>query len=79
MSDKNVRINQEPWDDALRVKSTGVRVGVAICLLLIIAMNTCSTEMHTRMNTRLLKEQYDLARRQYALDSLRFEQSQHRR
>ena len=73
MSDTKVRVTQEFFDDPLRVKPSGVRTWVALILLLTIAMSTCSTEAQMRENKELVKQQLEVAKKQYALDSLRFE------
>lgn len=73
MSSDKVRITQEAFDDAIRVKLRGTAATVVVLLLLTIAMNTCSTEMQTRTNTELNKQQLEIAKKQYQLDSMRFE------
>lgn len=73
MSSDKVRITQEAFDDAIRVKLRGTAATVVVLLLLTIAMNTCSTEMQTRTNTALNKQQLEIAKKQYQLDSMRFE------
>ena len=73
MSSNKVRITQEAFDDAIRVKLRGTAATVVVLLLLTIAMNTCSTEMQTRTNTELNKQQLEIAKKQYQLDSMRFE------
>lgn len=73
MSSDKVRITQEAFDDAIRVKLRGTAATVVVLLLLTIAMNTCSTEMQTRNNTELNKQQLEIAKKQYQLDSMRFE------
>ena len=73
MSSNKVRITQESFDDAIRVKLRGTAATVVVLLLLTIAMNTCSTEMQTRTNTELNKQQLEIAKKQYQLDSMRFE------
>ena len=73
MSSDKVRITQEAFDDAIRVKLRGTAATVVVLLLLAIAMNTCSTEMQTRMNTELDRQQLEIAKKQYQLDSMRFE------
>ena len=73
MSSDKVRITQEAFDDSIRVKLRGTAATVVVLLLLTIAMNTCSTEMQTRTNTALNKQQLEIAKKQYQLDSMRFE------
>ena len=73
MSDNKVKIQQDMFDEPLRVKPDGIRTAFAILLLVIIAMNTCSTEMQTRETKELTKKKLELAKKHYQLDSLRFE------
>lgn len=72
MADK-VRIEQELFDEPVRVKLRGTATLVMVLLLFSIAMNTCSTEQATREGNKINKERLELAKRQYALDSVRFE------
>lgn len=73
MNDNEVKIKQDVFDDALRVKPGGCLSEFAFVLLLAITMNTCSTEMQTRETKEMTKQKLELAKKHYQLDSLRFE------
>lgn len=86
MSGGKIRLEQDFFDEPLRVKLSGVRSWVLLTLVAIIAGNTCSTEatMHGlhevhRQQLELAKRQLELAQRQHTLDSLRFVQSQNQK
>ncbi len=78
MSDKKINIEQNSFDEAFRVKWTGGRSIAVVLILLTIMMNTCSVERHMSESNDLRKQQLEQARRQYSLDSLRFEYMKHR-
>ena len=75
MSDeiKKVRIKQDFMDDPLLVKPAGVRTWLLIILVASIALNTCESAINTRGSNELKRMQLEQAKRQYTLDSLRFE------
>ena len=74
MSDtRNVKIKQEPWDAPINVKTTGFRACVLPLLVASIALSTCATEMNTRDSVKIQKQRLEVAKKQYTLDSLRFE------
>lgn len=73
MADQKIKLEQNGFDDAFRVKWTGGRSIAVVLILLTIMMNTCATESHLRQSNELRKLQLDQSRRQYALDSLQFE------
>ena len=64
---------QSSFNEAFRVKWTGGRSIAVVMILLTIMMNTCATESHLRQSNELRKQQLEQSRRQYTLDSLRFE------
>ena len=73
MADKNIKLEQDSLDSAFRIKWTGGRSVAVVLILLTIMMTTCATEVHLRQSNELRKQQLDQSRRQYTLDSLRFE------
>ncbi len=73
MADQKIKLEQNILDDAFRVKWTGGRSIAVVLILLTIMMNTCAVETHLRQSNELRKQQLDQSKRQYALDSLRFE------
>ncbi len=79
MSGNKVKIEQDDFDNPLRVKLGGMRSWVLLMLVATIALNTCGTELNTRASAEFQRKQYELARRQYTLDSLRFVQSQNQK
>lgn len=70
---QKVKIEQDFFDDPINVKLSGVRSWLVPALIALIAFQTCATEMNTRNNTILEKEKLELAKKQYKLDSLKFE------
>lgn len=73
MPEKEVKIIQDNFDDAFRIRWTGGRSIAVVLILLTIMMNTCSVERNMSESNELRKQQLEQSRRQYSLDSLRFE------
>ncbi|MBO5946789.1 MAG: hypothetical protein J6Q44_01435 [Alphaproteobacteria bacterium] len=73
MADQKIKLEQNSFDKAFRVKWTGGHSIAVILILLTIMMNTCAVEHHLNKSNELRKLQLDQAKRQYSLDSLRFE------
>ena len=75
MSDetKNVRIKQDFMDDPILVKLGGFRSWVLLVLIATIAANTCESNVNIIGANELKRQQLEVAKRQYTLDSLRFE------
>ena len=55
------------------MKLSGCRAGIVLMLIVSIALSTCATEMNTRDSLEIQKQRLDVAKKQYTLDSLRFE------
>lgn len=74
MSDDNkVRIEQDMFDDPIKVKLRGSIAAFGLLCLLAIAMSTCATEVQTRQNKEINQKRLEVAKKQYTLDSLRYE------
>ena len=73
MTEQRIKIEQSSFNEAFRVKWTGGRSIAVVMILLTIMMNTCATESHLCQSNELRKQQLEQSRRQYTLDSLRFE------
>ncbi len=72
MSEKKIKITQDFFDDPIRTKPAGTRTFFALFLLVIIALNTCSTERAVNENKEINKQRLEIAKRQYTLDSLQY-------
>ncbi len=59
--------------DPIRTKSVGGRTWFGVFLLFSIAVSTCTSERYARETRDLEKQQLEVAKKQYQLDSLRFE------
>lgn len=73
IDDNKVRIEQGTFDDPIKVRLRGSVAAFGLILLMITAMNTCSTQVYVRENKEINNQRLDLAKKQYTLDSLRFE------
>lgn len=71
--DNKVKIEQGTFDDPLKVRLRGSLATFGLILLMIIAMNTCSTQVYIRENKEIDNKRLELAKKQYTLDSLHFE------
>lgn len=72
MNEQKIKITQDFFDDPIRTKPAGTRTFFALLLLTIIALNTCSTERAVNENKEINKQRLEIAKRQYALDSLQY-------
>ena len=70
---QKVKIEQDFMDDPINVKLSGLRAWVVPILIASIALSTCATEINTRNNTAVQQQQLEIAKKQYQLDSARFE------
>ncbi len=73
MSENKVRISQEIFDNAIRVKLSGGRAFVVATCLVALVFNTCATQVNTREIKEIKRQELEQLKRQYALDSLKFE------
>ncbi len=73
MSEHKVRVVQDFFDNAIRVKLTGGRSFVVAACLLALVFNTCTTNVNTREIKDIKRQELEQLKRQYALDSLKFE------
>jgi hypothetical protein len=73
MSERKVRVVQDFFDNAIRVKLTGGRAFFAVACLLALVFNTCATNVNTREIKDIKRQELEQLKRQYALDSLKFE------
>mgnify|MGYP003298434895 CR=1 FL=1 len=77
---ESVKVKQDSWDSPLRVKDDSGRSLIITMCILIMTVTMCSIDYHASVANEQREQQIELARRQYALDSLRFEHiKQHRR
>lgn len=72
--DNKIKIEQSVFDEPIKVRLRGSAAVLGLMLLTVIAMNTCVSNTLTEQNTEINKQRLDVARKQYTLDSLRFEQ-----
>ncbi len=70
---QKVKIEQDFMDDPIKVELSGFRAWIIPMLIASIALSTCATEMNTRNSVTLEKQRLDIAKKQYQLDSARFE------
>ncbi|MBO5663090.1 MAG: hypothetical protein J6S12_04515 [Alphaproteobacteria bacterium] len=73
MSEHKVRIFQDFFDNAVRVKLTGGRSFVVAACLVALVFNTCTTNVNTREIKDIKRQELEQLKRQYVLDSLKFE------
>ena len=73
MSEHKIRIMQEFFDGPVRVKLTGGRAFVAVGCMFALMLNTCATEINTREIKEIKRQELEMLKRPYALDSLKFE------
>ena len=72
--DNKIKIEQGVFDEPIKVRLRGSAAIIGLMLLTVIAMNTCVSNTLAEQNTEINKQRLDVARKQYTLDSLRFEQ-----
>lgn len=72
--DNKIKIEQSVFNEPIKVRLRGSAAILGLMLLTVIAMNTCVSNTLTEQNTEINKQRLDVARKQYTLDSLRFEQ-----
>ena len=73
MSEHKVRIFQDFCDNAIRVRLVGGRAFFAVACLVALVFNTCTTNVNTREIKDIKRQELEQLKRQYALDSLKFE------
>lgn len=73
MSDQKIKIEQGVFDDAFRVKWTGGRSILITGAVFAIMMAMFGIGSSLIKSNELRKQQLEQAKRQYTLDSLRFE------
>ncbi len=73
MAEHKVRLVQDFFDNAIRVKLSGGRSFVVAACLLALVFNTCATNVNTRKIKEIKRQELEQLKRQYALDSLKFE------
>lgn len=73
MSEHKVRVVQDFFDNAVRVKLTGGRSFVVAACLVALMFNTCTTNVNIRQIKDIKRQELEQLKRQYALDSLKFE------